>query len=31
MGHWEVTATIVSGTEVETIIDRGSIGDGFDK
>ena len=31
MGHWEVTAAIVVGTEVGTIVDRGSVGDGFDK
>jgi hypothetical protein len=31
MGHWEVTETIVAGTRVGTIVDRGSVGDGFDK
>ena len=31
MGHWEVTATVVAGTEVGTVVDRGYVGDDFDK
>ena len=31
MGHWEVTAAIYAGTGVGTVVDRGSVGEGFDK
>jgi hypothetical protein len=30
MRHWEVTAVVVAGTRVGTVVDRGSVGDGFD-
>jgi hypothetical protein len=31
MGHWEVTAVVAASTRVGTVVDRGSIGEGFDK
>jgi hypothetical protein len=31
MGNWEVTAVVVVGTGVGTVVDRGFVGDGFDK
>jgi hypothetical protein len=31
VGHWEVTADVAAGTKVGTVVDRGSVGDGFDK
>jgi hypothetical protein len=31
VGHLEVTTVVVVGTEVGTVIDRGLVGDGFDK
>ena len=31
MRHWEATTAIVAGTGVGTVVDRGLVGDGFDK
>jgi hypothetical protein len=31
VGHWEVTAGVVVGTGVGTVVDRGYVGEGFDK
>jgi hypothetical protein len=31
VGHWEVTTVVVAGTGVGNVVNRGSVGDGFDK
>jgi hypothetical protein len=31
VGHWEVTMVVVAGTGVGTVVDRGYVGDDFDK
>jgi hypothetical protein len=31
VGHWEVTIVVVASTGVGTVVDRGSVGEGFDK
>jgi len=30
VGQWEVTIVVSVGTGVGTVVDRGSVGDGFD-
>ena len=30
MRHWEAIVVVVAGTGVGTVVDRGSVGDGFD-